>query len=89
MYFQVCSNSTYPQHSGEQYRTSGPMVFIYKIFELYLLRVLQKYCPHVVQKAMERRTCVISDVFDRCRGHVINRILHLWSVNMKFMKLVV
>ena len=27
MYFQVCSNSTYPQHSGERYRTNGPLVF--------------------------------------------------------------
>ena len=26
MYFQVCSNSTYPQHSGERYRTNGPLV---------------------------------------------------------------
>ena len=26
MYFQVCSNSTYPHHSGEQYRTNGPLV---------------------------------------------------------------
>ena len=25
MYFQVCSNSAYPQHSGERYRTSGPV----------------------------------------------------------------
>ena len=29
MYFQVCSNSTYPQHSGERYRTNGPLVLIY------------------------------------------------------------
>ena len=27
MYFQVCSDSTYPQHSGELYRTNGPLVF--------------------------------------------------------------
>ena len=27
MYFHVCSNSTYPQHSGERYRISGPLVF--------------------------------------------------------------
>ena len=27
MYFQVCSNSTYPQHSGERYRTNGPLVY--------------------------------------------------------------
>ena len=26
MYFQVCSNSAYPQHSGERYKTSGPLV---------------------------------------------------------------
>ena len=26
MYFQVCSNSTYPQHSGERYRANGPLV---------------------------------------------------------------
>ena len=28
MYFQVCSNSTYPQHSGERYRTNGPLVYV-------------------------------------------------------------
>ena len=28
MYFQVCSNSAYPQHSGERYRTTGPLVLI-------------------------------------------------------------
>ena len=27
LYFQVCSNSTYPQHSCERYRTSGPLVW--------------------------------------------------------------
>ena len=27
LYFQVCSNSAYPQHSGERYRTNGPLVF--------------------------------------------------------------
>ena len=26
MYFQVCSNSAYPQYSGERYRTNGPLV---------------------------------------------------------------
>ena len=26
MYFQVCSNSAYPQHSDERYRTNGPLV---------------------------------------------------------------
>ena len=28
LYFQVCSNSAYPQHSGERYRTNGPLVFM-------------------------------------------------------------
>ena len=26
MYFQVCSNSTYPRHSGERYGTNSPLV---------------------------------------------------------------
>ena len=26
MYFQACSNSAYPMHSCERYRTSGPLV---------------------------------------------------------------
>ena len=29
LYFQVCSISAYPQHSGERYRTSGPLVCIF------------------------------------------------------------
>ena len=28
MYVQVCSNSAYPQHSGERYRTNGPVVLL-------------------------------------------------------------
>ena len=28
MYFQVCSNSTYPQYSGERYKASGPLFFL-------------------------------------------------------------
>ena len=31
MYFQVCSNSAYPQHSSEWYRTNGPLVLILMI----------------------------------------------------------
>ena len=37
MYFQVCSNSTYPQHSGERYRTNGPLVFLIVALVFYLL----------------------------------------------------
>ena len=29
MYFQACSNSAYPMHSGERYRTNGPLVYHY------------------------------------------------------------
>ena len=36
LYFQVCSNSAYPQHSGERYRTSGPLGFFGGV-----------YCIHV------------------------------------------
>ena len=36
MYFQACSNSAYPVHSGERYRTSGPMViYISGFIKLY------------------------------------------------------
>ena len=35
MYFQVCSNSTYPQHSGEQYRTNGPLVLCKLTFFIF------------------------------------------------------
>ena len=28
IYFQACSYSAYPMHSGERYRTNGPLVFI-------------------------------------------------------------
>ena len=34
MYFQVCSNSTYLQHSGERYRTNGPLVLKSNYFQL-------------------------------------------------------
>ena len=47
MYFQVCSNSTYPQHSGERYRTSGPLLLMEEGFPalflcLWLLLLLKK-----------------------------------------------
>ena len=55
MYFQVCSNSTYPQHSGERYRTNSPLVrylirlepeqgvtvsFLYWLFDYFLFSSL-------------------------------------------------
>ena len=47
LYFQVCSNSAYSQHSGEQYRTIGPLVFplflLYFVF-LHFLWVLEEAC---------------------------------------------
>ena len=33
MYFQVCSNSSYPQHSGERYRTNSILVLF--VLEFY------------------------------------------------------
>ena len=41
MYFQVCSHSTYPQDSGERYRTNGPLVF--KLFYRYIYFYITVY----------------------------------------------
>ena len=32
MYSKVCSNSAYRQHSGERYRTNGPLVLVCSVF---------------------------------------------------------
>ena len=60
MYFQVCSYSTYPQHSGERYRTNGPLVrylirfepehgvtvsFLYWLFDYFLFTSLIVLLP--------------------------------------------
>ena len=44
LYFPVCSNSAYPQHSGERYRINGPLVrqnwphgYYFNVDWLYLL----------------------------------------------------
>ena len=41
MYFQVCSNSAYPQHSGEQYRTNNSLVIppVYEVYRGYIVFV--------------------------------------------------
>ena len=39
MYFQVCSDSAYPQHSGERYRTNGPLVKLF-LCVLYVRSIL-------------------------------------------------
>ena len=31
LYFQVCSNSAYPQHSRERYRNNSPLVTLYRL----------------------------------------------------------
>ena len=36
MYFQVCSNSTHTQHSGERYRTNGPLVPIFVLWKSHI-----------------------------------------------------
>ena len=45
MYFQVCSNSAYPQHSGERYRTNGPLVSITRL-HIQLMHI-PNCCPSV------------------------------------------
>ena len=35
LYFQVCSNSAYPQYLGERYRSNGPLVLNYIINPAY------------------------------------------------------
>ena len=42
MYFKVCSNSAYPQHSGERCRTNGPLVVDNMKVDGVLLGKLQK-----------------------------------------------
>ena len=51
--------------------------------------MLQNQWPQFVQTAMESRTFLIFNVFDRWWSRMINRILHSWSFDMKFRKLVV
>ena len=42
MYFQACSNTEYPMHSGERYRTIGPLVsFIKSCWEKLLIKTLK------------------------------------------------
>ena len=46
MYFQVCSNSAYSQHSGERCRTNGPLVLnLSEIFNLLSSCVRLKIIP--------------------------------------------
>ena len=51
MYFQVCSNSAYPQHSGERYRIIGPLVIFFSS------KTHQEACQSMVQKWYILSTC--------------------------------
>ena len=55
MYFQICSNSAYPQHSGERYRTSGPLGF--KVVLDSFVFVLRK-----IEKGFITDTCIHCDI---------------------------
>ena len=44
IYFQAYSYSAYPMHSGERYRTNGPLVFI-KVLRLGRLTALGEEKP--------------------------------------------
>ena len=51
MYFQVCSNSAYPQHSGERYRIIGPLV-IFVFFKEACQSMVQKWYIVNLQQLM-------------------------------------
>ena len=47
MDFQVCSNSAYPQHSGERYKTNGLLVYGFevpghRVFIFFLIHMLKR-----------------------------------------------
>ena len=51
MYFQVCSNSAYPQHSCERYRTSGPLVLLQDTFgraKTWVKELQRQASPNIV-----------------------------------------
>ena len=61
MYFQVCSNSAYPQHSCERNRTIGPPVltqsyhytvslYKYRLQTHENMRILLAYLRHIMKK---------------------------------------
>ena len=67
MYFQVCSNSTYPQHSGERYRTSYPLVFT--LF-------LDYFCVLIVKIRYELcKICGVEKLLNNMFGHNIEQLL--------------
>ena len=42
-FFQVCYNSAYPQHSGERYRTNGPLVTLMLLLETTWVYMVKKF----------------------------------------------
>ena len=68
MYFQVCSNSAYLQHSGEQYRTSGPLVS-----SLYYVLIKPVFSRSILGVACERKSVLLFDPFSgKLIGHKSN-----------------
>ena len=84
LYFKVCSHSAYPQHSGEWYRTNGPLVsFVWHIlgqtkwlilWRKYLyeqMKVIQSMVIRV--KHVSKRWCKESSCdyqyYDNKQGH--------------------
>ena len=57
MYFQVYSYSTYPEHSGERYRTNGPLIITNDfhsnsclISENVLMQIRSHFTGHITFK---------------------------------------
>ena len=54
MYFQVCSNSAYTQHSGERYRTNGPLVFLLtRVCSFLFTTFHHAVCDHQIMSSMQ------------------------------------
>ena len=57
--FQACSNSAYPQHSGEQYRGIGPLVLF--VFDFLIPYILVVICWEIAVLLAFRFCCFIRD----------------------------
>ena len=56
MYFQACSNSAYPMHSGERYRTNGFPVLFWNRKIPTVVMAIGRGCPTIVIVTICRHT---------------------------------
>ena len=76
MYFQVCSNSTYPQHSGERYRTNGPLVVHY-LWNFVLNLANKRQRKVIIRHVSLLRSTAITMTWRQLNVMLANQILHL------------